>query len=109
MTVIRLWSDFCLDPFYVDDGDGFFALTASAEVAERFVLPQEVMREVKAWDDLYQGIHDGFDPGNSRWPTPADHRRYLDRGREVARLLRRHLPADVGIEYLADESVREYY
>jgi len=33
----------------------------------------------------------------------------LDRGREVARLLRRHLPDDVAIEYLADESVREYY
>jgi hypothetical protein len=109
VTVIRLWSDFCLDPFYIDDGDGFFALTASQEVAERFVLPQEVMREVAAWDELYQDIHDGFDPGNSRWPTQADHQRYLDRGREVARLLRRHLPVDVGIEYLADESVREYY
>ena len=109
MTVLRLWSDFGLDPFYVDDGDGFFDLTASQEVAERFTLPDEVMREVKAWDDLYQDILDGFDPGNSRWRTPDDHRRYLDRGREVARLLRRHLPADVEIEYLADESVREYY
>jgi hypothetical protein len=68
-----------------------------------------VMREVTAWDELYQHIYDGFDPGNSGWPSPREHRHYLDRGREVARLLRRHLPADVGIEYLADESVREYY
>ena len=109
MTVIRLWSDFCLDPFYIDDGDGFFALTASEEVAERFVLPQEVMREVKAWDELYQELYNGFEPWNNPWPSPQYHQHYLDRGREVARLLRRHLPADVAIEYLADESVREYY
>ena len=109
MTVLRLWSDFCLDPFYIDDGDGFFALTASVEVAERFALPDEVMREVDAWDGLYQDVFDGADPGNSDWAAPQDQQRYLDRGREVARLLRRHLPPEVGIEYLADESVREYY
>jgi hypothetical protein len=109
VTVLRLWSDFGLDPFYIDDGDGFFALTASVEVAERFGLPDEVMRAVKCWDELYQDMFNGLDPGNSDWASAADHRRYLDHGRAVARLLRRHLPPDVGIEYLADESVREYY
>jgi hypothetical protein len=64
---------------------------------------------VAAWDALYQDIYDGFDPGGSRWASTADQRNYLERGREVARLLRRYVPADVAIEYLADESVREYY
>ena len=109
MPVLRLWSDFSLDPFYVDDGDGFFGLTSSEEVAERFALPDQVMREVKAWDDLYQSMENTLEPWNSDWTSPGQHQDYLDRGREVARLLRRHLPADVGIEYLADESVREYY
>ena len=109
MTVLRLWSDFGVDPFYVDDGDGFFAMTASEEVAERFAVPDEVIREVAGWDALYQDIFDGSDPGNSDWASPRDRQDYLDRGRDVARLLRRHLPADVEIEYLADESVREYY
>ena len=109
MTVLRLWSDFGLDPFYVDDGDGFFALTAAEEVAERFALPDEVMREVTAWDELYQGIFDGSAPGDSDWASTQDRGHYLERGREVARLLRRHLPADVEIEYLADHSTREYY
>ena len=109
MTVLRLWSDFCLDPFYIDDGDGFFDLTNAAEVAERFAIPDDVMREVTAWDGLYQDIYDGFDPGHSDWASPRERERYLDRGRAVARLLRRHLPPDVEIEYLADHSVREYY
>jgi len=109
VTVLRLWSDFCLDPFYIDDGDGFFGLTNSEEVAERFTIPDEVMCEVKAWDELYQDIYDGFEPWNSEWASPRDRQHYVDRGREVARLLRRHLPADVEIEYLADHSVRECY
>jgi hypothetical protein len=109
MTVLRLWSDFGLDPFYVDDGDGFFALTAAEEVAQRFGLPSDVLRAVTAWDELYQDVYDAAAPWDSDWTGPAQQRAYLDRGREVARLLRRHLPAEVGIEYLADESVREYY
>ena len=49
------------------------------------------------------------DPGNTRWGSDEDHRRYIDRGRSAAQLLRRYLPVDVVIEYLADESVCEYY
>jgi hypothetical protein len=109
VTVLRLWSDFSVDPFYIDDGDGFFAMTAAVTVAERFALPDDVMREVTAWDELYQDIYNGAEPWNSGWATAADRSRYLARGRDVARLLRRHLPPDVEIEYLADESVREYY
>ena len=109
MTVLRLWSDFGVDPFYIDDGDGFFAMTAAVEVAERFALPDEVVRAAKCWDELYQDIFNSADPGNSDWTDARQQQHYLDRGREVVRLLRRHLPADVGIEYLADESVREYY
>jgi hypothetical protein len=109
VIVIRLWSDWCLDPFYIDEGAGSFELSSADEVAERFALPAEVMRAVKSWDMLYQYHLNGFDPTNSRWATPADHRHYLDSGREAARLLRRYLPADVTIEYLADESVLEYY
>jgi hypothetical protein len=109
VIVLRLWSDWCLDPFYVDEGRGVFELKSVHDVAERFGLPDDVVRAVRSWDALYQDHLDGFDPTTSRWAGPADHRHYLDRGRDVARLLRRHLPADVTIEYLADESVREYY
>ncbi|MDT7579232.1 MAG: hypothetical protein QOK35_496 [Pseudonocardiales bacterium] len=109
MTVLRLWSDWCLDPFYVDEGDGVFVLDNARDVAERFGLPADVMREVTGWDRLYQRHLDGVDPTESRWPEPDGHRVYLERGRAVARLLRRHLPADVGIEYLADDAVRECY
>ena len=110
MTVtIRLWSDWSLDPFYVDSGTGSFELVCAEEVAEIFGLPDHVMREVADWDRLYQDHLNWDDPGNTQWPSDEYHRRYLDRGREAARLLRRHLPADVAIEYLADETVREYY
>ena len=106
---IRLWSDWSLDPFYVDEGDGSFELTSADEVAETFAVPDDVMREIKAWDALFQNHLNWDDPVNTRWGSDEEHRRYLDRGREAARLLRRHLPADVEIEYLADETVCEYY
>jgi len=108
-VTIRLWSDWSLDPFYVDSGTGSFELVCAEEVAEIFGLPDHVMREVADWDRLYQDHLNWDDPGNTQWPSDEYHRRYLDRGREAARLLRRHLPADVAIEYLADETVREYY
>ena len=106
---IRLWSDWSLDPFYVDDGNGYFALTSAEEVAETFALPDEVMREVHAWDELFQEHLNWDDPPATRWASEQEHAAYLDRGRAAARLLRRHLPPDVRIEYLADETVREYY
>ena len=111
MTVLRMWSDFGLPPLYVDDGRGVYDLFSAEEVAERFGLPDEVMREVEAWDGLYQDLYFGApdDVDTFGWSTPQQRQDYLDRGRDVARLLRAHLPADVGIEYLADESVREYY
>jgi hypothetical protein len=109
VTVLRLWSDWCLDPFYVDDGDGVFHLSNSPRVGAWFGLPDGVLREVAEWDRLYQRHLNGFDPADSRWPEPDGHQVYLARGREVARLLRRHLPADVEIEYLADDTVQEYF
>ena len=43
MTVtIRLWSDWSLDPFYVDEGNGSFELTSADEVAETFAVPDDV-------------------------------------------------------------------
>jgi len=108
-VTIRLWSDWSLDPFYVDEGNGSFELTSADEVAETFAVPDDVMRELEAWDALFQVHLNWDDPGATRWPSDDHHRRYLDRGRAAARLLRRHLPADVVIEYLADETVCEYY
>ena len=108
-VTIRLWSDWSLDPFYVDAGNGSFELVSAEDVAEMFGLPDDVMREVAAWDRLYQDSLDWDDPGNTTWPSEEYRQNYLDRGRAAARALRRHLPADVAIEYLADETVCEYY
>ena len=110
MTVtIRLMSDWTLSPHYVDEGDGFFALTDAETLAERFALPPAVGTTIGAWNRLYEDnlTWDGIP--TARWTDEQAHRRYLDAGRAAARLLRRHVPADVEIEYLADESVEEHY
>ena len=108
-VTIRLLSDWSLSPFYVDDGDGFFALTDSRTLAERFGLPDAVVTALLEWNRLYEDHLDWDWPPATTWATAEDHQRYLGRGRDAARLLRRHVPADVVIEYLADESVQEYY
>lgn len=108
-VTIRLWADWALDPFYVDSGDGSFELTSAEEVAETFSVPDDVMREFAAWDALFQDHLNWQDPTSTRWPSDDDRLRYLERGRAAIRKLRRYLPDDAVIEYLADDSVREYY
>ena len=96
---IRLESEWGLPPFSVDDGDGRLEGIDGRTLAEKFGLPDHVIVTLRAWDRLYQDVLDWDDPRNSAWAGPEDERRYLDRGRAAARLLRRHLPDDVRIEY----------
>ena len=110
MTTIRLESDFGLYPFYVDRGNARFALTEPPDFQAEFGLPDAVMQVLLDWDEMYQAIYVRHDPRSSAWRSPDDEQRYCDCGREAARLLRRHLPADVAIRYVADGNIAaEYY
>jgi hypothetical protein len=108
-TTIRLLSDWSLSPFYVDHGDGFFELTDAATLAHLFALPDPVVAALVCWNRLYEDHLDWDWPPATAWATPEERRRYLERGRDAARLLRAHVPPEVRIEYLADGSVREHY
>jgi hypothetical protein len=96
---IRLESDWGLPPFSLDMGDGRLEGCSADNLARIFALPAHVIRALQEWDRLYQDVLDWDDPRNSGWADPEDEQRYLDRGRAAARLLRRHLPDDVRIEY----------
>ncbi len=111
MTVtIRLESDWGLQPFFVDRGDGHVQAISGDVLAERFGLPDQVMRALDEWDRMYQDVLDRDDPRGSSWASPQDEQRYLDRGRAAARLLRRHLPAEVRIAYCGSGLIpTEYY
>jgi hypothetical protein len=107
---IRLLSDFGFYPFYVDSGDGFFALTEPDEFRARFQVPDHVTRTLLDWDEVYQDLLDWDDPASAGWPSPEDRERYVTAGRTAARLLRRYVPDDVRIKYLADGNIPpEYY
>ena len=110
MTTIRLMSDFGLYPFYVDSGDGFLELTDPPEFQQEFGLSDDVMRVLLDWDEMYQAIYVKHDPRSSDWARPGDEQRYVECGRDAARLLRRHLPDDVRIRYVgAGDIAPEYY
>jgi cytochrome P450 len=98
-TTIRLESEWGLEPFSIDRGDGWFQAIDSDTLAAMFGLPDHVMRTLDEWDQLYQDILDRSYPPDSAWSAPEDEQHYLERGRDAARLLRRHLPTDVRIEY----------
>lgn len=107
---IRLLSDWGFHPFYVDEGDGRFVLTEPDDLRAAFGLPEHVMRTLDGWDRTYQDVLDRDDPGGSGWASPQDEQRYLERGRAAARLLRRHVPADVRIAYAGSGLIpTEYY
>lgn len=110
MRTIRLMSDFGLYPFYVDRGNGVLALTEPPEFQQEFGLPDDVMRVLLDWDEMYQAIYVEHDPRSSDWARPGDEQRYVECGRAAARLLRRHLADDVRIRYVAADNIApEYY
>lgn len=107
---LRLMSDWSLWPFYtdLDDGRGY-ELTHPDELVEIFPLPGHVVQAVLDWDALFQGILRWEDPPRTPWGR-LEENGYVDAGRAVCRLLRRHLPPDVVIDYRADgELPPEYY
>ena len=109
-TTIRLLSDWGLFPFYVDSGDGFFALTEPEDFQAAFQLPGHVLRTLLEWDEIYQDLLDWSDPRGSGWTAPEDRERYVAAGRDAARLLRKHVPAEIGIKYVAAGDIPpEYY
>lgn len=100
---IRLMSDWSLYPFYVqEDPSPLFELTEPEQFQEMFGLPARVVEALVAWDELYQAHLNWDDPPSTRWPSQAAQDQYVQQGRAAARCLRRHLPDDVCIEYLAD-------
>jgi hypothetical protein len=110
--LIRLESDWGISPFLIDlqEGEGTELLWLDI-VQELFDLPDAVMDAVKEWNKLYDDHLDWDYPPATRWPSEEAARRYVERGRDVCRLLRRHVPDDVVIEYCADGYLitPEYY
>lgn len=107
---ILFMSDWGSYPFYVDEGDGFFGHLDPATFQSRFHLPDDVVREILDWDAGYQAILNWDDPMSTAWSSPEAHERYIEQGRAASRLLRRHIPADVRIRYVAaGEILAEYY
>jgi hypothetical protein len=110
-TTIRLMCDWGLYPFWVQAGDedGFTHMEPD-DFQEMFGLPEPVMCALLAWDELYQGNLNWSDPLGTDWARLDDELHYTDRGRDVARLLRRHVPAEVRIEYRGYDNIApEYY
>lgn len=105
-TTIRLMSDWGLYPFWVDvDDDEGFTMMEPDDFRELFALPSPVLAALLEWDELYQGNLDWNDPMATDWAGLDGRLRYTERGRQVARLLRRHVPAEVVIEYRGYDNI----
>lgn len=97
-------------PYFIDGGDGIFRHIDPEFVQAMFEVPQDVMDRIECWDELFDSVLDWDDPGGWDWPSTGQRDAYVQRGREVMRLLRAHIPADVTIEYRADGSLApEFY
>jgi len=109
---LRLMSDWGLYPFYVQQSDGeTFDLTDADWVGDDLPLSAAAVSAVVTWDDeLYQSVLNWDDPAATDF-SHLDRNGYYERGREICRMLRAELPADVGIEFLdpADRRPNEYY
>lgn len=97
-------------PFFIDEGDGIFRHIDPEVVQEMFDVPHDVMKLVEYWDELFHSVLDWADPSGWDWPSVERRDAYVQRGREVMRVFRQHIPSRVSIEYRADGSLApEFY
>lgn len=107
---IMIESEWGLYPLNVDVNEGLYTPIHPDYFREMFDVPEFVMNALDCWDELFQDVIDWDDPGGSDWKNPALRAAYVEKGREVMKLLRRHIPAEVTIEYCADGSLAsEFY
>ena len=105
-TTIRLMSDWGLYPFWVDvDDDEGFTMMEPDDFRAMFALPEPVVSALLAWDEVYQDNLNWDDPMGTDWGRLDAQLGYTDQGRAAARRRRRHVPAEVCIEYRGRDNI----
>lgn len=75
-TEVRLAPEWGTGPLWVD---------GEYRELDDFGLPADLVAAIEQWDDEFQAIYDTSDPLSSAFPDENTRRRWLRRGRELAR------------------------
>ena len=105
---VRLMTDWSLPPVYTGTGNGLLDLTEPEELIDLFGVPHEVVDAVEGWYAKLQSVLNWDYPPDTDWKQLHEIGFYED-GRRAAALLRRHLPADVTIEFCGNDDIPSEY
>ncbi|APU17478.1 MULTISPECIES: hypothetical protein [Actinoalloteichus] len=104
---LELVADWAGGPFFVTSAGERSGDHYVDEIASVVPLSSDLLDDVKAWDDHYQGLLDQQDPAGSGFASAEDRDRFLTWGRELARRVRAECPAEVTVTYAGDGSLDE--
>lgn len=100
IDVVKLRFDWGMGPFWatIDDDaipDGY----GIDEIIEFLPLGDELVVAIGEWNNRMQSTFDGNNPENLGFNDPADEKKWIDDGRELARRLKVELGPNVRVEY----------
>jgi len=98
--VLRVMCEWSSWPFWLDPEDCMHGENLDpGEVRELFDVPQDVIDAVLEWHARFERYHQVDDALGAGWPSNEYRSDFVRHGVAVCRLLRRHLPDDVVVEY----------
>jgi hypothetical protein len=96
---ITLQVDWGVGPFWVAIGDSIQDDYLPDEVNDIVPLSKELIQAVAAWDEKFQTTFNDKVPQDSGILDPAEEKRFDEEGLDLARRIKREVPADVTVEY----------
>lgn len=77
-----------------------------SRIAEDYGVSGTLLRELDNWDEEFQQLLNPDDPASSEFPSEETKRRWVERGRNLARKLGTELGQHVRVTYFRDEVIQ---
>lgn len=105
---LKIMAEWCAHPVWFFNPYTHDVTTAVDPASPELGLSPELARDLSAWQDEWDATLDNADPVPA-FPSEEAGRRFDERGWELARRVRREVPADWDVSYLSHLTRREVF
>ncbi|MGV9294169.1 hypothetical protein [Amycolatopsis sp. NPDC003676] len=106
---IKVMAEWSADPLWVFDPYAHDVTTPVDPASPELGLSAELARDLSAWQDEWDAMMNHDDPASSAFPSAEAERSFDERGWELARRVRREVPAEWDVSYSSHLSSREVF
>ncbi|MFB9928986.1 hypothetical protein ACFORO_30900 [Amycolatopsis halotolerans] len=106
---IKVMVEWCADPLWIFDPYTHDVTIPVNPASPELGLSAELARDLSDWRDEWEATRNWADPPSSAFPSDEAERRFDERGWELARRVRREVPAEWDVSYSGHLSSREIF